>query len=174
MGGILTNYKKEWDSLFFKLSHINQYDKEGFIKDLSYQIGQLEFFHNNVTRNQTGNPSTSYFKPKKSPEAHQIAYFNLTNGFPKELRGGHWCYIVKRSKSKFLVIPCTSVKDGKLADPDYQVDIEIDNFENDKITRLQISDMRGIDAQRLYINKGFYDVVTERNVIMNKVYEFMN
>ena len=174
MGGILTNYKKEWDSLFFKLSHINQYDKEGFIKDLSYQIGQLEFFHNNVTRNQTGNPSTSYFKPKKSPEAHQIAYFNLTNGFPKELRGGHWCYIVKRSKSKFLVIPCTSVKDGKLADPDYQVDIEIDSFENDKITRLQISDMRGIDAQRLYINKGFYDVVTERNVIMNKVYEFMN
>lgn len=174
MGGILTNYKKEWDSLFFKLSHINQYDKEGFIKDLSYQIGQLEFFHNNVTRNQTGNPSTSYFKPKKSPEAHQIAYFNLTNGFPKELRGGHWCYIVKRSKSKFLVIPCTSVKDGKLADPDYQVDIEIDSFDNDKITRLQISDMRGIDAQRLYINKGFYDVVTERNVIMNKVYEFMN
>lgn len=174
MSGAVLNYKKEWDTIYDKLNHISQYDREGFIKDLSYQVGQIEFFHNNVTKNQTGNPSTSFYKPKKAPEQHQIAYFNLTNGFPKELRGGHWCYIVKRSKSKYLVIPCTSVKDGKIADPDFQVDIEIDDFENDKTTRLQISDMRTVDSQRLYINRGFFDVVTDRNRIMNKVYEYMS
>lgn len=174
MENLNVNYKKEWEKLYNQLSHIKAYDTQAFIKELSYQIGQLEFFHNNVTKNQTGNPSTSYFKPKKAPEKHQIAYFNLGNGFPKELRGGHWCYIIKRTKTKFLIIPCTSVKDNKLPDPDYQMDIEVDGFINDRKTRLQFSDIRAIDVQRIYINKGFYDVVTSRNTIMNRVYEYMS
>lgn len=164
--------KEEWVKLYGMLTHIEGFDSNSFIKDTKYEIGQLKFFYNNVTRQQTGNPSTSFYKPKIKPESHQLAYFNLTQGFPKELRGGHWCYIVKQVKSKFIVIPCTSVKDDSTpADPEYQMDIEIDGFPNGKKARLQLSDIRAVDAQRLYSTRGLYDIVTEKGIILNSVFD---
>lgn len=154
------------------LLNIDGFDINTYVRDMAYEVEQIKFFYNNVTKNQTGDPSTSYYKPKVKPHEHQIAYFNLTQGFPKELRGGHWCYIVKAMKSKFLVIPCTSVKEtSPLIDPDLQLDIEISDFENERKTRLQFSDMRAIDNQRLYVAKGVYDVITERNTILNSCME---
>lgn len=166
--------KQEWIKLYGVLTHIEGFDYSAFIKDSKYEIGQLKFFYNNVTRNQTGNPSTSFYKPKVKPESHQIAYFNLTQGFPKELRGGHWCYVLKQAKSKFIIIPCTSVKeDSSPADPEFQMDIELDEFPNGKKARLQFTDIRAVDAQRLYSDRGIYDVVTERGLIVNKALEAM-
>ena len=160
--------KQEWIKLYGVLTHIENFDCTSFVKDMKYEIGQLKFFYNNVTRNQTGNPSTSFYKPKLKPESHQLAYFNLTQGFPKELRGGHWCYVLKHVKSKYIIIPCTSVKDdSSLPDPEYQMDIEIDGFPNDKKARLQFSDIRAVDAQRLYVDRGIYDIITDRSKIIN-------
>lgn len=151
----------------------NYRDVDGFVTDLEYLVGQLTYFYNRLTPRQTGDPSTTFYKPKKLPKPHQVAYFNLTRGFPKELYGGHWCYVLKYFKSKFIIIPTTSVKRNSLkADPDFQIDIKVKNFKNGLTTRMQISDMRTVDAQRLYFNKGFYDVITEKKYIceeMNKI-----
>lgn len=151
----------------------NYRDVDGFVTDLEYLVGQLSYFYNNLTPKQTGDPSTTFYKPKKLPKTHQIAYFNLTRGFPKELYGGHWCYVLKQFKSKFVIIPTTSVKEDSLkADPNFQIDIKVEGFMNGRTTRMQISDMRTVDAQRLYFNKGFYDVLTDKEYIaeeMNKI-----
>lgn len=169
-----TSNKEEWIKLYGMLTHIEGFDYDTFIKDTKYEIGQLKFFYNNITRNQTGNPSTSFYKPKVVPESHQLAYFNLTQGFPKELRGGHWCYVLKHTKSKFIIIPCTSVKeDSTPPDPEYQMDIEIDGFPNGRKARLQFSDIRSVDVQRLYGTRGIYDIVTERGLILNGIFDAM-
>lgn len=159
-----------WDNIYKQLHNIKNFNPDSFIKNTQYLVDQIYFFNNRVAMNQTGDPSTSYFKPKSIPNIGQIAYFNLTDGFPKELKGGHWCYVVQRMKGKFLIIPCTSIKNElKEADTDYQLDIELENFPNSRGTRLQLSDMRSIDAQRLYSNKGFYNVVTPIEAINTKL-----
>ncbi|MEG0388996.1 MAG: hypothetical protein RR582_11760, partial [Niameybacter sp.] len=86
------------------------------------------------------------------------------------LYGGHWCYVFKYFKSKFVVIPTTSVKADSLPpDPEFQLDIVVNNFKNGMLTRLQLSDMRTVDIQRLYCGKGFYDVITDREYIVQNV-----
>ena len=49
------------------------------------------------------------------------------------------------------------------------MDIEVKNFTNQYITRLQIGDMRTVDIQRLYPAKGFYDVMTDKQFIIDNV-----
>lgn len=168
------NIKKRMNGVAELLEGLDNYrDVDGFVTDLEYLVGQLTYFYNNLTPKQTGDPATTFYKPKKLPQPHQIAYFNLTRGFPKELYGGHWCYVLKYFKSKFIIIPTTSVKKDSLkADPDFQIDIQVKDFKNGLATRMQISDMRTVDAQRLYFNKGFYDVITDKKYIseeMNKI-----
>lgn len=154
-----------------QFKQIKNYDqKRGFLEDLNYHIGQIKYFYDELTPRQTGDPSTTFYKPKQIPKMHQIAYFNLTRGFPKELYGGHWCYVFKSFKTKFVIIPTTSVKPGSLeADKDFQMDIEVKNFSNNYITRLQVGDLRTVDIQRLYPSKGFYDVLTDKNLITKNV-----
>ncbi len=148
----------------------NYPDVEGFVTDLEYHVGQLSYFYDNLTPKQTGDAATTFYRPKKLPRVHQIAYFNLTRGFPKELYGGHWCYVFKYFKSKFIIIPTTSVKSNSLPpDPEFQLDIAVSDFKNGMLTRLQLSDMRTIDIQRLYCGKGFYDVTTDREYILHNV-----
>lgn len=165
------NIKSRMNEVTYMLENLKNYrDVDGFVTDLEYLVGQLTYFYNNLTPKQTGDPATTFYKPKKLPQPHQIAYFNLTRGFPKELYGGHWCYVLKYFKSKFVIIPTTSVKSDSLkADPDFQIDIQVKNFKNGLSTRMQVSDMRTVDAQRLYFNKGFYDVTTDREYILKEM-----
>lgn len=158
-----------------KLDRINQYQSiDGFIRDLEYHLDQLDYFYNVLTSKGSGDPSTTFYLPKHIPNEHQVAYFNLTRGFPKELYGGHWCYVYKRLKTKLLVIPMTSVKeDSAEIDPEFELDIKIKEFKNNSFARLQLSDMRTIDIQRLYIKKGFYDVETKREVIIEQMKNFL-
>lgn len=151
------------------LKDVPGFDIDGFYKDLSYIIDQNKFFYKNVVPKQTGNPSTSFYVPKNAPAEHQVGYFNLTRGFPKELHGGHWCYIIKKFKTKYLVVPLTSVKDDSFANPLYEKDIHLIGFDNNRTSRMQFSDIRTIDAQRLYVNKGCYDVYEEREEIMKTI-----
>lgn len=157
--------------IMLEFSSIKNYEqKKGFLEDLNYHIGQMKYFYDELTPNQTGDPSTTFYRPKQIPHIHQIAYFNLTRGFPKELYGGHWCYVLKHFKTKFVIIPTTSVKmDSLPPDREFQMDIEVKDFPNCFITRLQVGDMRTVDIQRLYPAKGFYDVRTSRETIVHTV-----
>lgn len=154
-----------------KLENIKNYkDVEGFLIDLDYQIGQLAFFYDQVVPRHTGEASTTIYWPKYLPREHQIAYFNLTRGFPKELYGGHWCYVYKYFKNKVVIIPTTSIKATSLKeDKMFHLDIKVNGFTNQELSRLQLSDIRTVDIQRLYEAKGFYNVVTKREVIVRRV-----
>lgn len=149
------------------LERINNFDKDGFANQLKYWLKELEFFYNRITPNQTGNPSTSFYKIQSSlrPNEGQIAFFNLRRGYPKEIYDGHYCYILKDFGIKYLVIPTTSVKDQSQANPNFEYDIKIRNFKNDLTTRLQISDIRTIDIQRFNEKRIVYNVVTDRETI---------
>ena len=156
------------------LKNINTYDVNGFIAQLEYLVGQLEYFYGILVEKQGNDPIKTYYKPKKRPIEGQIAYFNLTRGFPKETYDGHWCYILKDYGYKLVVIPATSVKpcSSKL-NSDFEFDIEIDNFGNNSITRLQITDIRCIDIQRLYVKKPYYNVKTDKLLITSKIKEIL-
>lgn len=149
-------------------------DVLGFVMDLDYHVGQLDYFYNKVVPHDTGDASTTIYRPKIDIHEHELIYFNLTRGFPKELYGGHWCYVVKLLKGKCLVIPTTSVKvDGGHEPSEFQMDIEIADFNNSNITRLQLSDMRTVDIQRVYSGRGSYKVTTERKKILSRLAEII-
>lgn len=159
-------YKEMW-GISNVLDRIKtQYDSEDFVEQLKFQVEQLSFFYDFLVKKQGNNPSKTFYRPKKRPKEHQIAYFNLTRGFPKELYDVHWCYVFKDFGCKLLVIPTTSVKeDSKPCNPLYEKDIQIKDFTNGKISRLHIDDTRVVDLQRLIEDKGIYDIETNRKDI---------
>ena len=147
-----------------------QYDKKGFILDLKSQVVQLNKFFTELVPQQGGDASETYFTPTIRPKINQVAYFNLGHGFPKELFGGHYCYILKEFNTKMLVVPTTSVKhNSKKTNKDYEIDINIKDFKNGYDTRLQVSDVRCVDLQRLYLKKGIFDVITNQKDIVNEL-----
>ena len=84
---------------------------------------------------------------------------------------GHWCYVLKDMGYKMLVIPCTSIKkDSTPANPAFEKDIKIKT--DTHITthcRIQLSDIRSVDIQRLDLRKAFYQVLTSREEILDFV-----
>lgn len=154
------------------------YDKSGFVFDLDYTVSQLAYFFDKTVPSQSGCPNSSYYFLKKlEPNEHQIAYINLTRGFPKELFGGHYCYILKKFNDKYIVIPTTSV-DDEVTDikQDFEINIQIKNFINNKVSRLNVSNIKSIDIQRIYQfdnmfekEKGIFDVLTDRSEIIKEI-----
>lgn len=138
-----------------------KYDKVGFVHDLDYTVSQLEHFYKLANRKGT-DPSSTYYNPKTIPKEHQVAYVNLTRSFPKELFGGHYCYVVKNLKTKLWIIPLTSIKDegNILDDLEYPLDVDVLGK-----SILQLSDMRCIDMQRIYVKKGIFNVKSDRKEI---------
>lgn len=80
-----------------------------------------------------------------------------------------------------MVIPTTSVDDPAVdIIQDFEIEIKIKNFHNNKITRLNVSNIRAIDIQRIYQpdpvfenEKGIFDVLTSRDEINRKVIEIL-
>jgi hypothetical protein len=164
--------RPEMTRIALKLNQINpnknpqKYDVEGFVNDLKYWVNDLHYFYARIVKNQ--DPKHVYYKitPSQRPKEGQIAYVNLRRGYPKELYDGHYCYILKDFGYKFLVIPTTSVKpNSSPLNPNFELDIEIKDFINTNETRLQISDIRSIDIQRINTGKGVYDVITDKEYI---------
>lgn len=162
-------YKKLW-GIANSLENTKNYDTEGFVEQLEYTVSQISFFHN-VLVPKTGNVSKTFFDVKGGkPKEGQVAYFNLTRGFPKELYDVHYCYILKDFESKFLVIPLTSVKNTSgEPNPKFEFDIKIKNFVNDSLSRVHIDEMRILDAQRLIVEKGYHNVEDKREEIIVKI-----
>jgi len=158
------------------LKKIKNYDINGFARELKYWIRELHFFYNIIVPNETNDPSTSFYKikPANRPTTGQIAYFNLRRGYPKEIYGGHYCYILKDFGSKYLVIPTTSVKENSNPpNSKIEIDIKIKDFKNDKTSRLHLSDMRAIDIQRINEQKSIYDIKEKPADLNQKISEFL-
>lgn len=163
-------YKELWQiaNTLDKIS--SNYDSETFVDHLKFQVEQLSFFYNFLVPKQGNNPAKTFYAPKKRPKEHQVAYFNLTRGFPKELHDPHWCYILKDFGTKFVVIPTTSVKTTSApCNPTFEYDITIKDFINSSLSRLHIDDIRVVDLQRMIVDKGFYDVESSRDDITSHI-----
>lgn len=152
-----------------KLEQTGIYDVEKYSHSLLHLTSQLEYFYCHLVKEGSGDIDKTYYHVSRRPKVHQLAYFNIGRGFPKELMDGHWCYVLKDLGYKMVVIPCTSLK-GTKANPEFEMDIKI-KMEDDKISnsRIQLSDIRSIDMQRLDLRKPFYEVLTEPEKILEFV-----
>ncbi len=113
-----------------------------------------------------GDCDETYYRVHHRPRVHQMAYFNIGRGFPKELMDGHWCYVLKDLGYKMLVIPCTSIKDDSTeANPQFEMDIQIKIHKHITKSRIQLSDIRSVDIQRLDLRKPFCKVLTPQKEI---------
>ena len=153
-----------------KLDQSGMYDVEKYSCSLLHLTNQLEYFYCHLVPKGTKDCDNTYYKIPRRPKIHQIAYFNIGSGFPKELMDGHWCYILKAMGYKMLVVPCTSIKSiSKPCNPIFEKDISIMMNEHKTHCRIQLSDIRSIDIQRLDLRKPFNDVLTSRKEIMDFV-----
>lgn len=146
------------------------YDIDKFILSLKYQLSQLEYFYCELAHGK--DISKTFYKPKLEVSEHKLAYFNIGRGFPKELMDGHWCYIVKKYGYKALVIPCTSIKEkSRKPNGKYELDIDIEMNGHLTKSRLQITDMRTVDLQRLDVRKNPCIVLTQKKEIEKFIFQ---
>ena len=156
-----------------KLDESGLYDAEKYSRSLLHQTSQLSYFYCSLVKD--GSPSDTYYHVHKRPKEHQMAYFNIGRGFPKELMDGHWCYIVKDLGYKMLIIPCTSIKkESSPLNPHFEKDLTvIDDHGTITHSRMQLTDLRTVDIQRLDCRKPFYTVCDDREEIRNFIIEHL-
>jgi len=144
------------------------YDVEKYCCSIKHLTNQLEYFYCHLVPEGATNTDNTYYHLHRRPAEHQLAYFNIGRGFPKELMDGHWCYVLKDLGYKMLVIPSTSLKaSSKQPHPNFELDIDILMNGKESKSRIQLSDIRSIDVQRLDLRKPFCDVKTSRDVIVD-------
>ena len=156
-----------------KLDESGLYDAEKYSRSLLHQTSQLSYFYCSLVKD--GSPSDTYYHVHKRPKEHQMAYFNIGRGFPKKLMDGHWCYIVKDLGYKMLIIPCTSIKkESSPLNPHFEKDLTvIDDHGTITHSRMQLTDLRTVDIQRLDCRKPFYTVCDDREEIRNFIIEHL-
>lgn len=64
-----------------------------------------------------------------------------------------------------LVVPCTSIK-SSVCNPEFEMDIKIKMGNEYTSSRIQLSDIRSIDMQRLDLRKPFCEVLTDKQDIV--------
>ncbi len=156
-----------------KLDASGLYDVEKYSRSLLHQTSQLSYFYCSLVKD--GSPSDTYYHVHKRPKEHQMAYFNIGRGFPKELMDGHWCYVVKDLGYKMLIIPCTSIKkESSPVNPHFEKDLTVLD-EHGMIThsRMQLTDLRTVDIQRLDCRKPFYNVCDDQEEIRKFIIEHL-
>lgn len=158
-------------SMIKKLKHYP--DKEKLAEEIQKWIFEISYFYNKIVKDDS-NPDLIPYKiePSIRPHEGQIAYFNLRRGYPKETFDDHWCYILKDFGNKYIIIPTTSVKsNSSKCNENYEMDIKIKDFENNLLSRLQLTDIRAIDAMRISksLIPNAYDVETSRKDIISKI-----
>lgn len=150
------------------IERTGMYDVEKYSCSIKHLTNQLEYFYCYLVPKGDGNMDTTYYHLHHRPKEHELAYFNIGRGFPKELMDGHWCYVLKDLGYKMLVIPSTSVKkDSKPCHPHFEMDIDVIMEGRSCLSRIQLSDIRSIDVQRLDVRKPFCKVLTKRQEIID-------
>ena len=109
---------------------------------------------------------------KVNPAVHQLVYVHLGGGYAKEMRGPHWCYVVKNNGQKLTVIPLTSIKEdsGPAKEP-FEKDIDEGNG---KKGRMHFDEMRSIDKMRVIEKKGYREVFTPREKIESGLKHYLS
>lgn len=156
-----------------KLDESGLYDAEKYSRSLLHQTSQLSYFYCSLVKD--GSLSDTYYHVHKRPKEHQMAYFNIGRGFPKELMDGHWCYVVKDLGYKMLIIPCTSIKkESSPVNPHFEKDLTVLD-EHGMIThsRMQLTDLRTVDIQRLDCREPFYNVCDDQEEIRKFIIEHL-
>ena len=148
------------------------YDVEKYSCSLKHLTNQLEYFYCHLVKDGGRDIDNTYYHLSMRPLVHQLAYFNFGRGFPKELMDGHWCYILKDLGYKMLIIPCTSIK-GTSANPEFELDIEVMMANGKTKSRLQLSEIRCVDMQRLDLRKPFCEVLSDHDEIIKYVKEHL-
>lgn len=159
---------KEMQKSLKCLERTKIYDVEKYTCSLLHQTKQLEYFYCHLVKDHESKCDDTFYYVGHRPKENQLAYFNIGRGFPKELMDGHWCYILKDFGYKMVVIPCTSIKDDK-CNNDFEKDITVIMYNHKTKSRLQISDIRTVDIQRLDLRKPFCQVLTDQDQIMEFV-----
>ena len=151
------------------------YDVEKYTCSLLHQTLELEYFYCHLVKEYEKECDETFYYIYKRPREHQLAYFNIGRGFPKELMDGHWCYIVKDLGYKMLIIPCTSIKkESSPLNPHFEKDLTvIDDHGMITHSRMQLTDLRTVDIQRLDCRKPFYTVCDDREEIRNFIIEHL-
>lgn len=155
-----------------KLKALNRYDVDMILNAWRFQVRQLNFFYCNlVNQTQSKHANDAFFNLSREPKLYQLIYVHLGRGFPKELYDGHWCYYYKNCKTKYLVIPVTSIKsNSSMAQDGLHLDIE----ESDgTMCRLRFDEMRTIDKMRIDERKGYIDIKTDCDIINAEIESFL-
>ena len=126
------------------------YDVEKYTYSLLHQTRQLEYFYCQLVEEENPEPDQTYYHVSRRPMVHQMAY-------------------LKDFGSKMLVIPCTSIKEDSPEATEYELDIRAKIRKYPIRSRMQLSDMRVVDLQRLDIRKRFCNVITDKKEIENHI-----
>ena len=147
-----------------KLEDTGRYDVGMLISGLKHLLTENNFFYGPlVDQALVDDPSRVFFDLKVNPTVHQLVYVHLGGGYAKEMRGPHWCYVVKNNGQKLTVIPLTSIKEDSGPDKKpFEMDIDEGNG---KKGRMHFDEMRSIDKMRVIEKKGYREVFTPREEI---------
>lgn len=146
------------------------YDVEKYTHSLMFQTSQLAFFFCQLVKDH--NVDHTFYHVHHKPKIHTLAYFNIGRGYPKELQDGHWCYVLKDFGYKMLIVPCTSIKENSSAiNENFEMEIETMYHHEKMHCRMQLSDMRMVDLQRLDERKPIYEVCTNKEDIKSFIKE---
>lgn len=168
----LNIYKEFW-SMANKAERIaqnNNYDVDMLISAWQHQLTETEFFYCKLTKDK--DPNDTYFRLKREPKEHQLIYVELGRGYSKELYDAHWCYLLKHCKTKYFVIPVTSIKSNS-STPDGLFEMDIVE-ESKMIGRLHFDEARCIDKMRVIEKKDYINVETPRMEIEEAFKNFLD
>ena len=156
-----------------KLEDTGRYDGGMLISGLKHLLAENNFFYGPlVDQALVDDPSRVFFDLKVNPTVHQLVYVHLGGGYAKEMRGPHWCYVVKNNGQKLTVIPLTSIKEdsGPAKEP-FEMDIDEGNG---KKGLMHFDEMRSIDKMRVIEKKGYREVFTPREKIESGLKHYLS
>ena len=148
-----------------QLDETGNYNIDLLLSGLKHMLTENCFFYGILANMYPEkDPSRVFFDLKVNPQVHQLVYVQLGGGYAKELRGPHWCYVLKNAGQKLTVIPATSLKEnsGPAREP-FEFDIQEDDG---MVGRLHFDDIRSIDKMRVLEYKSYKTVITPREEIL--------
>lgn len=100
-----------------------------------------------------------------------MVYVQLQAGYPHEMTFGHWCYVVKDLYNKILIIPTTHCEGAAVEKYEMDIPVVMDGIPT--FSRLQFSDIRTVDKQRIDPRKGAVEVCCKKEPIVERLKEFI-
>lgn len=170
------NINTEFSELALKaaqLAETGRYDVDMLISAWRHQLNENNFFYDYlVDKAPEQKPEKAVYHLEAEPQVHQLVYVQIGRGYATELRDPHWCYVVKNSGTKLMVIPLTSIKEDS---GPARVPFELDIVEEDgTVGRMRLDDMRSVDKMRIIQKKGYRGVQTSEEKIKAAMRDYLS